>query len=223
MSGCKSNAMDNLEAQVRKEDPENVLVSSLAYLTRTKSLYGGDLESTVNIMRKVASSLRFKLLSTSGSFHNKEIHVKQVVQDVLRAATNILEESNRRAWWDLSAQTRLKVATNLLLALEDNAFLLAGVVNEPSEILETHEIMSKYIGSKYMSLYILVSTCRFLHYQLTAIFVENLDKNTIPLLMIILHISTRHLSAKLTYIFYLLQTLLCFAPIYGAGRKISKK
>ena len=157
MSGCKSNAMDNLEAQVRKEDPENVLVSSLAYLTRTKSLYGGDLESTVNIMRKVASSLRFKLLSTSGSFHNKEIHVKQVVQDVLRAATNILEESNRRAWWDLSAQTRLKVATNLLLALEDNAFLLAGVVNEPSEILETHEIMSKYISSKSISLYILVS------------------------------------------------------------------
>ena len=144
MSGCKSNAMDNLEAQVRKEDPETVLVSSLAYLTRTKSLYGGDLESTVAIMRKVASSLRFKLMSTSGSFHNKEIHVKQVVQDVLRAATNILEESNRRAWWDLSASTRLKVATNLLLALEENAFLLAGVVNEASEILETHEIMSKY-------------------------------------------------------------------------------
>ena len=79
------------------------------------------------------------------------------MQDVLRAATNILEESNRRAWWDLSAQTRLKVATNLLLALEDNAFLLAGVVNEPSEILETHEIMSKYIRSKYISPYILVS------------------------------------------------------------------
>ena len=62
----------------------------------------------------------------------------------------------------------------------------------------------------------------FLHHQLK-IFVENMDKNNILLLMIILHISTRHLSAKLTYIFYLLQTLLCFAPIYGAGRKISKK
>ena len=146
MSGCKSVAVDNLEAQVRKEDPETVLVSSLAYLTRTRSLYGGDLESTVAIMRKVASRLDYRLKSTSGSFHNKEAHVKQVVQDVLRAATHILEESNRRAWWDLSSTTRLKVATNLLLALEENAFLLAGVVNEASEILETHEIMSKLLS-----------------------------------------------------------------------------
>ena len=145
MSGCKSVAVDNLEAQVRKEDPETVLVSSLAYLTRTRSLYGGDLESTVKIMREVASRLDFRLKSTSGSFHNKEAHVKQVVQDVLRAATHILEDSNRKAWFDLSGPTRLKVATDLLLALEENAFLLAGVVNEPSEILETHEIMSKYM------------------------------------------------------------------------------
>ena len=86
-----------------------------------------------------------------------KISLQNVVEWQLGWFWNILEESNRRAWWDLSAQTRLKVATNLLLALEDNAFLLAGVVNEPSEILETHEIMSKYIGSNYMSLYILVS------------------------------------------------------------------
>ena len=149
MSGCKSVAVDNLEAQVRKEDPETVLVSSLAYLTRTRSLYGGDLESTVKIMREVASRLDYRLKSTSGSFHNKEAHVKQVVQDVLRAATHILEDSNRKAWWDLSGPTRLKVATDLLLALEENAFLLAGVVNEPSEILETHEIMSKYINLSF--------------------------------------------------------------------------
>ena len=62
-----------------------------------------------------------------------------------------------------------------------------------------------------------------LHYQLKTIFIANLDKNNIPLFIIILHISTRHLSAKLTYFFYLLQTLLCVAPIYGAGRKMSKK
>ncbi len=34
MSDCKSVAMSNLEAQVRKEDPENVLISSLSYVTR---------------------------------------------------------------------------------------------------------------------------------------------------------------------------------------------
>ena len=143
MSGCKSVAVDNLEAQVRKEDPETVLVSSLAYLTRTRSLYGGDLEATVSIMRTVASRLAYRLQSSSGAFHNKESHVRQVVQDILRAASNILEVSNRQAWWDLMPEARKKVVTNLLLALEENAFLLAGVMNEPTEILETHEIMSK--------------------------------------------------------------------------------
>ena len=128
---------------MRKEDPETVLVSSLEYLTNTRSLYGGDLESTVAIMRTVASRLTYRLQSSSGSFHNKVEHVRQVVLGALRAASNILEESNRRAWWDLTASARMKVATNLLLALEENAFLLAGVMNEPSEILETQEIMSK--------------------------------------------------------------------------------
>ena len=55
MSDCKSVAMTNLESQMRQEDPENVLVSSLAYLTRTKALYGGDLEAVVSVMRTVAS------------------------------------------------------------------------------------------------------------------------------------------------------------------------
>ena len=142
MSGCKSVAVDNLEAQVRKEDPETVLVSSLAYLTRTRSLYGGDLESTVGIMRTVASRLTYRLQS-GRSFHNRESHVRQVVQDVLRSASNILEDSNRQAWMDLQPNRQKKVATNLLLALEENAFLLAGVIDEPTNILETQEIMSK--------------------------------------------------------------------------------
>ena len=73
-----------------------------------------------------------------------------------------------------------------------------------------------------MILYIFVSPL-YSNYELNLIFVENLDKNNLPLLTIIIHISRRRLSAKLTYIFYLLQTLLFFVPIYGAGRKISKK
>ena len=56
--------------QVRQEDPENVLVSSLAYLTRTKALYGGDLEAVVTIMRTVASRIQYRLQSSS-NFHDK--------------------------------------------------------------------------------------------------------------------------------------------------------
>ncbi len=83
MSDCKSVAMTNLEAQVLKEDPENVLVSSLAYLTRTKSLFGGDLDTAVLTIRTVADRLRFKLQEDS-FFHNKQSHVRQVLQNVFR-------------------------------------------------------------------------------------------------------------------------------------------
>ena len=144
MSDCKSVAMSNLEAQVRKEDPENVLISSLSYVTRTKALYGGDLESAVAIMRTVASRVQYRLQSSGSVFHNKESHIRQVLQNVLQSASNILEKSNRRAWLDLRPDRRMKVATSLLLALEESAFLLAGVLNQPTHILETYEILSKF-------------------------------------------------------------------------------
>ena len=147
MSNCKSVAMTNLEAQVRKEDPENVLISALAYLTRTKSLYGGDLETAVTTMRTVASRIQYRLQHGRSSFHNKESHIRQVLQNVLRSASNILEMSNRQAWDDLSRESRMKVATELLLALDENAFLLAGVMNEPDVFLESSEILSKLISA----------------------------------------------------------------------------
>ena len=136
--------MASLEGQVRAEDPENVLVSSLAYLTRTKSLYGGDLEAVVAIMRTVASRIQYRLQSSS-NFHDKMNHIRQVLLNVLRSAANILENGpNRNAWLDLSADRQMKVATSLMLALEENAFLLAGVTEVPEEILETYETLSKF-------------------------------------------------------------------------------
>ena len=151
MSHCKSVAMANLENQVRKQDPENVLVSALAYLTRTKSLYGGDLETAVSVIRTVANRIQYRLQQSSrtGSFHNKESHIRQVLQNVLRSASNILEASNRQAWLDLSPDAQKKVATELLLGLDENAFLLAGVMNEPDVFLESSDILSKSVPLSY--------------------------------------------------------------------------
>ena len=66
---------------------------------------------------------------------------------MLRSAANILDDGpNRHAWLDLSADRQMKVATSLMLALEENAFLLAGVTEQPEEILETYETLSKFAG-----------------------------------------------------------------------------
>ena len=143
MSDCKAVAMSNLEAQVRQEDPENVLISSLAYLTRTKSLYGGDLESAVSIMSTVANLIQYRLQSRSGSFHNKESFIQEVLQNVLRSVSHILENSNRNAWNDLSWERQMKIATSLLLSLEENAFLYAGILNERKTNVDSSELLSK--------------------------------------------------------------------------------
>ena len=62
--------------------------------------------------------------------------------------SNILEPSNRQAWLDLSSDTRKKGATELLLGLDENAFLLAGVMNEPDVFLESSDILSKLHACK---------------------------------------------------------------------------
>ena len=151
MSECKSLAMVQLENDVREQDPENVLVSTLLYTTRTKALFGGDLEVVVDVMRTVAARIQYRLQSSS-SFHDKFNHINQVLVSVMRSAGNILEDGpNRDAWNDLTPDRQMKVATELMLALEENAFLLAGVLDRPqrNDYLETDEILSKYINIRH--------------------------------------------------------------------------
>lgn len=136
--------MSKLEEQVNNQEPENVIVQSLNFLTRTKALYGGDLEAATAIMRKVASRIQYRLQSSS-TFHDKYDHIHTVVVNVLNSAANMLEDGiNRAAWYDLTADRQMKVATSLMLALEENAFLLAGVKERAGEILETYETLSKF-------------------------------------------------------------------------------
>jgi len=140
MGDCKSVAMSNLEIQAQKGEPEDVLISSLAYVTRTKALYGGDLESTVTIMRTVSSRIRFRFQSST--FRDRESHVRQASQSFLQSASNVLEVSNRAAWDDLTMDRRMKAATSLVRELQDMAFLLARVMRQSTNILETYEILS---------------------------------------------------------------------------------
>ena len=58
MSDCKSEAATNLEARVRVEDPEAVLASSLARMTSKARFYGGDLDTSVAVMRTIGNRLR---------------------------------------------------------------------------------------------------------------------------------------------------------------------
>ncbi|XP_059091088.1 latrophilin Cirl-like isoform X2 [Tigriopus californicus] len=138
LSDCKSNAMTNLESRVREEDPENVIVSALAKLTRT-SLYGGDLETASVIMRTMANRLQYLLQSQSSSFYKKEAYIQEVFQNILRSASNLVARHQTPAWQDLPASKRSKMVTDILLSLEENAFLLADVTLEEQVLEEASE------------------------------------------------------------------------------------
>ena len=153
MSECKSLAMVALENQVREQDPENVLISTLQYTTRSKALFGGDLEVVVSVMRTVADRIQFRLQSSS-SFHDKVNFINNILINVLSSARNILEDGpNRDAWNDLTPDRQMKVATELMLALEENAFLLAGVRDRPqrNDYLETYQSLSKYTNMNVLT------------------------------------------------------------------------
>ena len=58
MSDCKSEAATKLEARVRAEDPEAVLATSLAHMTSKSQFYGGDLDTSVAVMKTIGNRLR---------------------------------------------------------------------------------------------------------------------------------------------------------------------
>ena len=70
--------------------------------------------------------------------------ILQVLLNIVRAASNLLDARNRLAWRDLGPAARLKVASSLLLALEENSFLFAEVTNKPEILMESSYNICEY-------------------------------------------------------------------------------
>ena len=137
LTDCKTVAMSNLEVKLRQEDPENVLASSLARLTGSRQLYGGDLQSAVAVMRTVASRVQFLLQQREDKFYKKEAFIQEVLLNIVRSASNLLDVKNREAWGDLEPAQQMKTASSLLLAIQENAALFAEVTTKPEILMES--------------------------------------------------------------------------------------
>ncbi len=149
LGDCKSAEMTQLEVRVRQEDPEDVIASRLATLTRSHvaaRLFGGDLESAVNVLRSVANRLQYKL-QQGAAIYNKRSHVLQIYQNVLRSASQLLSPSLRVVWADLRNEgERAKTAALLMTAVEANADVMAEVLEDEDDAEETLWERSKEIG-----------------------------------------------------------------------------
>jgi len=136
MRDCKSKSMSELETKVQEGEQENVISAALAHLTRSKILYGGDVEAAVAIMRTISNRIQYLLQTQGDTFYNKGAYIQEVLLNMVRVGSNLLDEGNRPAWKDLHIARQMKVATSLLLALEENAFLFVEVTNREEVLVE---------------------------------------------------------------------------------------
>ena len=145
MGDCKTLTMSRLEAKVQSGDLENVISSSLAHLTRTESLYGGDIEQSAAVMRTLANRIQYLLQTQGDTFYNKGIYIQEVLLNMVRSASNLLDATNRAAWRDLTSERQVKAANSILQALEENAFLFAEVENKEEILMESAKNICKYL------------------------------------------------------------------------------
>jgi GPCR-Autoproteolysis INducing (GAIN) domain len=65
------------------------------------------------------------------------LNLQGVLLNIVRSASNLLDLKNREAWYDLEAGPQLRLASSLLLALQENALLFAEVTAQPEKLIES--------------------------------------------------------------------------------------
>lgn len=127
LSQCRSVWLTNLESRVIEGDSLTSIMSDLSQVTSSKTLYGGDMMITTKIIKKVAQKMS-EDIKTFPDQRQREAIVTELLQGVVRTLSNLLHTSQHASWRDLSYREQMRVATSLLIGLEENAFLLADTV-----------------------------------------------------------------------------------------------
>lgn len=66
----------------------------------------------------------------------REAIVTELLQSVVRTTSNLIDETQMPGWKDLSHSEQMRVATALLIGLEENAFLLADTVIREKTVVQ---------------------------------------------------------------------------------------
>ncbi|CAG0888741.1 unnamed protein product [Darwinula stevensoni] len=125
LSLCKSLWLTSLQARLTEGESASSVANDLAQVTLSKGLYGGDTLASTGLIRDLAQSL---VASDSPQ-------VSEVLAAVVKAGSHLLGKAQRLSWFDLSLAQQRKAITQLLVALEENAFLLANSFAEERRII----------------------------------------------------------------------------------------
>ena len=142
LSECQSLWLSRLESRMHATAVIGSVSAELAAHSEAKILYGGDLTIVATIVQGLAHKLR-RDLYVIPSQDEKEVKIAELLQNVLKTASNLLDESQFLAWRELQREKRAGVATALLLGLEENALLLAETLNNEKNFVEaTNNILA---------------------------------------------------------------------------------
>jgi len=142
LSECQAHWITRLETRLRNGESVIKVSTDLAAVTETRSLYGGDLLITTQLMQSLAHRLRQDLFSIA-SQEQKETLVTELMQNIQKTASNLLDDIQEAAWNDLRPVERASAGTSLILGIEENAFLVADTVNNEKNLVDvTNNILS---------------------------------------------------------------------------------
>ncbi|XP_064215508.1 latrophilin Cirl isoform X7 [Tribolium castaneum] len=134
LSQCRSVWLTSLEQRIMAgKDPLVSITNDLAQVTSSKTLYGGDMMITTKIIQKMAQKMS-QDIQTFPDTRQREAIVTEMLNDVVKTGSNLLDSSQHPSWRDLSYKEQMRVATSLLIGLEENAFLLADTVTRKKTV-----------------------------------------------------------------------------------------
>ncbi|XP_014479736.1 PREDICTED: latrophilin Cirl-like isoform X2 [Dinoponera quadriceps] len=125
LSECRSVWLTTLENRVSEGDVILGISRELSQVTNnSRGLYGGDMMITAKIIKNMAEKMALDI-RTYQDPNQREVSVTELLQGVVRTSSNLLDKSQMASWKDLDHKDQMRVATSLLIGLEENAFLLA--------------------------------------------------------------------------------------------------
>lgn len=147
LSECRSVWLTSLEQRVQVvKEPLLFITNDLAQVTSSKRLYGGDMMITTKIIQKMIAKMNMDI-STIPDPRQREAIVTDMLNAVVKTGSNLLDVSQHPSWKDLSHKEQMRVATSLLIGLEENAFLLADTVMREKTINQHVKNISKLLPS----------------------------------------------------------------------------
>ncbi|XP_025264795.1 latrophilin Cirl isoform X2 [Camponotus floridanus] len=135
LSECRSVWLTTLENRVTEGDVILGISRELSQVTNnSRGLYGGDMMITTKIIKNMAEKMALDI-KTYHDLSQREVSVTELLQGVVRTGSNLLDKAQMASWKDLSHQEQMRVATSLLIGLEENAFLLADTLGHDKTII----------------------------------------------------------------------------------------